>query len=589
MNPARYSRLGLILAPLLSACASLVPPPPAVPAGVAHGRAGYGAEDAKSAAETLPDVALTDDVLYDILLGEIASHRGQINVTALTLGRVAKQTRDPRVAERAALAAIYAKQYGEALKSAELWVELRPDDTEAREALAAVLLELDRMPEARAHFERMLEIEGRRRNLDHVFPRIAAVLSRQASRSGTLDLMQSLVARHPRVAAAQFALAHLAVRAGDLDRAGAAAERALQLRPDWEEAAQFRARIFISQKDMARAQAFYESFLQDYAGSTHTRLTYARFLIDQKQWEKALEQFQRIVAASPEDADAIYAVGLLSLQTNRLVEAEKYLKLALTLRPGNDQAKLYLGQVAEQARRYEEAARWYADVGPGDSRFEAQARLGIMMAKLGDLAGARRHLQDISAENEAQRVQLALAEEQVLREAKQYQAALDMLGRALTTLPDNKDLLYARSLVAEKLNLVEVAERDLRAILKQDARNANALNALGYLLADRGLRLEEAQTLLRDAMALKPDDPFILDSYGWLQYRLGNSAEAIRHLRRALALRSDAEISAHLGEVLWVTGERREAESVWDRALKDTPDNEALLGVINKFREKRKE
>lgn len=569
MNPARSRYLWPILIPLLAGCASLTSATPPV---------------AEPAAEPLPGVALTEDVLYDVLLGEIASHRGQINVTAVTLGRVAQQTRDPRLAERAALAAIYAKQYGEALKSAQLWVELRPDDIDAHEALAAVLLELDRAPEARAHFERMLAIESMRQNLGQAYPRIAAVLSRHASRPGILDTMQSLVARHPRVPAAHFAFAHLAVRAGDLDRAGAAAERALQLRPDWEEAAQFRARIFISQKDMVRAQAFYESFLQDQPGATQTRLNYARFLIDQKQWEKALDQFQRIVAASPEDADAIYAVGLLSLQTNRLTEAEKYLKLALTLRPANDQAKLYLGQVAEQLRHYEDARRWYGDIGPGESYFEAQARLGIMIAKLGDLAAARRHLQGIDPENDAQRVQLALAEEQVLREAKQYREALDTLGRALAALPDNKDLLYARSLIAEKLDLIDVAERDLRAILKQDAKNANALNALGYMLADRGQRLDEAQKLLREAMVLKPDDPFILDSYGWLLYRLGNGAEAIKHLRRALALRSDAEISAHLGEVLWVTGERREAESVWDRALKDTPDNEALLGVIRKFK-----
>ena len=212
-----------------------------------------------------------------------------------------------------------------------------------------------------------------------------------------------------------------------------------------------------------------------------------------------------------------------------------------------------------------------------------------MLARLGDLAAARRHLQGIAPGNDTQRVQLVLAEEQILREARQYHEALDMLGRALTALPENKDLLYARSLIAEKLSLAEVAERDLRAILRQDPKNVNALNALGYTLADRGTRLDEAQGLLREAMALKPDDPFILDSYGWLQYRLGNNGEAVKYLRRALELRSDAEISAHLGEVLWVTGERREAESVWDRALKDTPDNEALLGVINKFREKRKE
>lgn len=568
MHPLRVA-IAVALLPGLAACASLTP---------AH------APVSKPTAEVLPEVALDDDVLYDILLGEIASHRGQINVTALTLGRVAKQTRDPRVAERAALAAIYAKQYTEALPSAQLWAELRPDDVEAHEALAAVLLELDRAVEARTHFERILAIESQRRNLDQAYPRIAAVLSRQASRAGTLDLMQALVALHPRAATGHFALAHLAVRTGDLDRAGVAAERALQLRPGWEEAAQFRARILVSQKDTARALAFYESFLRDNTGATATRLNYARFLIDQKLWEQALEQFQQIVATSPEDADAIYAVGLLSLQTNRLTEAERYFKLTLKLRPTNDQARLYLGQTAEQARRHDEAARWYREIGPGENYFEAQARLGIMIARQGDVAGARRHLQGIDAENESQRVQIALAEEQILREAKQHQAALDALTRALAGLPGNKDLLYARALVAEKLNLADVAERDLRAILKQDPKNANALNALGYTLADRGVHLNEAQTLLREAMALKPDDPFILDSYGWLLYRLGNNSEAVKYLRRAIELRSDAEISAHLGEVLWVTGDRREAESVWDRALKDTPDNEALIGVIKKFR-----
>jgi len=573
MHAFRLRLLGWLLAPLVTACASFAPP-----------RTPMAPDRPAGPAPALPEAELTEDVLYNVLLGEIAGHRGRIDVTAETLGRVAQQTRDPRLAERAALAGIFAKQYAAALPPAQLWVALRPEDVEAREALAVVLLELERIAEARTQLEQLLMIEAKRLNLDQAYPRIAAVLSRQASRPGTLETMQALVARYPRVAAAHFASAHLAVRAGDLERAGQAAERALQLKPGWEEAALFRARILVSRKETARAQEFYEAFLQEHPDASNTRLNYARFLIDQKLWEKALEQFQHIVARTPDDADSIYAVGLLSLQTNRLAAAEKYLKLALTLRPGNDQARLYLGQVAEQNRRYEEAAQWYRDIGPGEHWFEGQARLGIMIAKLGDVPGARRHLQAIAVESDQQRAQLALAEEQILREAKRYREALEMLGDTLAALPGNKDLLYARSLVAEKLDLVGVAENDLRAILKQDPKNANALNALGFMLADRGQRLNEAQTLLREAMALKPDDPFIIDSYGWLQYRLGNSAEAIKYLRRALELRSDAEISAHLGEVLWVTGERREAESVWNRALKDTPDHEVLLGVIKKFK-----
>jgi tetratricopeptide (TPR) repeat protein len=380
-------------------------------------------------------------------------------------------------------------------------------------------------------------------------------------------------------------MAHLAVRAGNLDEALAAAERALKLKPDWEAAAVFKARILVSQKDPQAADAFFEAYLKEHPQATNLRMNYARQLIDQKQWERAHEQFKRVIAAQPDDADAVYAVGLLSLQTNRLDEAEKYLKKALELRPENDQARVYLGQVAEQRKRYAEAIRWYEQVSYGEFYFEAQARIGVMIARQGDLPRARAHLQAIEVASEAQKVQRVLAEEQILREARQYAEAYAVLNKALVEMPGDKDLLYARALVAEKLNRIDVVEADLREVIKKDPKNAHALNALGYTLTDRTTRYDEAHELLKQALALRPDDAFILDSMGWLQYRLGNHTEAVKYLKRALEVRDDAEISAHLGEVLWVMGNRNEAESVWSRALKDTPDNEALLDAIKKFKQ----
>jgi tetratricopeptide (TPR) repeat protein len=380
-------------------------------------------------------------------------------------------------------------------------------------------------------------------------------------------------------------MAHLAVRAGNLDEALAAADRALALKPEWEAAAVFKARILISQKDAQAADAFFTAYLKQHPDASNLRMNYARQLIDQKQWERAHEQFKRVIAAQPDDADAVYAVGLLSLQTNRLDEAEKYLTQALTLRPDNDQARIYLGQVAEQRKRYAEAIRWYEQVTASEFYFEAQARIGVMMARQGDLPRARAHLQAMEVANEGQRVQRALAEEQILREAKQYGEAYAALNKALAEMPGDKDLLYARALIAEKLNRIDVVEADLREVIKKDPKNAHALNALGYTLTDRTTRYDEADALLKQALALRPDDAFILDSMGWLHYRRGNHAEAVKFLKRALEVRNDAEISAHLGEVLWVMGNRNEAESVWNRALKDTPDNEALLDVIKKFKQ----
>ncbi len=547
-----------------------------------------GAEAARSALTLEVDAAepdgLDEQTVYEVLLGELAAQRGQMDVAADALGRAAERTRDPRLAERAALAALYAKQYDAARRVAALWVELQPASADARETLAAALIELNRVPEARRELEQVLSAERARDNLDQAFLRIAALLGRAGPRESAVALMRDLVNRYPDVAAGHFALAHLAVRAGDLDAAEAAIERALARKPDWQDAALFKASILVSQKNTAAAQRYFEEFLKAHPRATSVRLHYARHLIEQKQWERAREQFKQVVTDTPDDVDSMYAVGLLALQTNRLDEAESYLKRVLTLRPDNDQARIYLGQALEQNRRYGDAARWYGEVKSGEYYFEAQLRLGIMTAKQGDLPKARNLLHALPTENNQQIVQRVLAEEQVLRDAKEFHEALGVLNKALEQLPGDKDLLYARALTAERLNMLNVLESDLRAILEVEPKNVNALNALGYTLADRTNRYTEAQSLLTQALEQKPDDPFVLDSMGWLHYRQGNNGEALKYLRRALTIRGDAEIAAHLGEVLWVTGDRREAESVWTRALHDAPDSDALRDVIKKFK-----
>jgi len=540
---------------------------------------------AEIAGQDLPKQPLTADVLYYLLLGEIAGHRGELDVSVNALTRTAIKTRDPRLAERATLAALYARRSHEALMTAQLWAELRPKSSEAQEALAAAYMETNGLDSARQHFQRMLELAGEH-GLPQAYLRIAATLGRQSNRAGALDVMRALVKLHDDKAVAHYALAHLSVRVSDLDSAIQSIDRALVLNPEWEDAALFKARVLVSLKDTPRVIHFHEEYLKKYPHASSVRLSYARLLVDLKHWDKAREQFKRVVADSPKNAEATFTVALLALQGNSLDEAEKYLKRTLELQPENDQARLYLGQVAEQRKRYDEAIRWYGEVESPDQLFEAQSRLAVALSRQGKVEQAREHLHGMHPQSEAQRVQLALAEEQILREAKRYDEAFDVLTRVLGELPDNTDLLYARALVAEKINRIDVTESDLRRILKKEPKNSHALNALGYTLADRTTRYTEALKLIEQALAVKPDDPFILDSMGWIQFRLGNYPEAVKYLRTAFEKRADAEIAAHLGEVLWVMGDRVAAESVWKGALKQTPDNEALIGVINKFKGK---
>jgi tetratricopeptide (TPR) repeat protein len=558
------------LAALLVACQTVSPQPEM-------------ADAAASEKQALPSMPLAPDVLYQLLLGEIAGHRGQLDVSVSALSRAAQKTRDPRLAERAALAALHARRPADALPNALLWVELMPQSSEAHEALAAALMEAGKPAEAQQHFEKIIELGGDA-GLSQSYLRIAATLGRQSNRTDALEVMRALVQQHPDKAVAQYALAHLAVRVSDLDTSMTAIDRALAISPGWEDAALFKARVLVSQKDMSKVLQYYERYLDSYPRASNMRLGYARLLVDLKQWDKARDQFKRVVADSPRDVEATFTVALLALQSNDLDEAERFLKRALDLQPENDQARLYLGQVAEQRKQYEAAIEWYSTVESAEMHFEAQSRLGIALARQGNLDQARAHLHNLVPKTEAQKVQLALAEEQILRDAKQYSEAFNVLSRVLGELPDNADLLYARALVAEKLDRVEVAEKDLRRILKKDPKNPNALNALGYTLADRTTRYTEALALIEQAHALKPDDPFILDSLGWTHYRLGNHGEAVRYLRSAFDKRADAEIAAHLGEVLWVMGDRAGAESVWKNALQLTPDNEALLAVIRRFK-----
>jgi tetratricopeptide (TPR) repeat protein len=248
-----------------------------------------------------------------------------------------------------------------------------------------------------------------------------------------------------------------------------------------------------------------------------------------------------------------------------------------------DVVRFYLGQLNEDRKRPDEALKWYSAVAQGEQFIPAQARYAAILAKQGRLPEARKHLQQATASSPQQRVQLTQAEAQLLRDANAYQEAFDVLGQALAQMPDNPDLLYDHAMAAEKLNRLDILEANLKQLIKLRPDHAHAYNALGYTLADRNQRVEEAYRLIETALKLAPDDPFIQDSMGWVLYRMGRNQEGLDYLQRAFKQRPDAEIAAHLGEVLWVLDQRDGARKIWTEALKAHPDNELLQGTVKRF------
>lgn len=566
--------IAAFIASLLSACAQLPAEAPSV--------AAQPAPVAQPKKPVLPNQALTEQVLYEFLLAEVAGQRGDLDLSTQAYLDLAKNTRDPRIAQRATEVALFARASQQALEAATLWQQLDPESPQARQSTAALLVNSGKLDEARPHLEKLIAGEGDRKGAG--FIHLNNLLARQADKQAVLKLVRELAAGYPDMVEAHFAVAQAAMNAGQAEEAGAKIQAAFKLQPGWEPAALLQAQMLQSVSKDA-VIGYLRDFLKDYPKARDVRLTYARVLVGEKRYPEAREQFQLLLAEAPNHAEVTMAVGLLSMQLNDLDAAEGYFKRVLELDHKNDDlVRVYLGQLSEARQRYDEAAHWYGSVGKGEQYLPAQIKVAAMLAKQGKLDEARKQLQELPTQNNQQRVVLIQAEAQLLREAKAYREVFDLLTHSLEKLPNYPDLLYEHGMAAEKIDKLDVMEQDLRKLIQLKPEHAHAHNALGYTLADRTSRLDEAKQLVEQALKLSPEDPFILDSMGWVYYRMGKFAEALDYLKRAYTLRPDPEIAAHLGEVLWVHGSREEADKVWSAALKEAPENEVLSGAVKKFK-----
>jgi tetratricopeptide (TPR) repeat protein len=525
---------------------------------------------------------LDESNLYDLLLGEIALQRDDTALAAQTYIEVARRTLDPRVARRAIEVANFARQPELALEAAKIWYSVEPASPQAIQVVAALLVSTKRVDEAEPYLEKLLAADGV--NIESGFLQLNRLLAGNPDKASNLRVVRKLAARHPQLAQAQFAIAQAALAAGDDAGALSAIRQATALRPEWETAAIFEAQI-LQKRSPGEAAKSLGAFIEKNPAAREARLNYARALVLDKRYPEARKQFEALLAANPGNADVVYAVGLLAFQLKDFQVAEENMKRLLTMgyRDPNG-VKYLLGQIAEEQKQWPRAIEWYKQIDGGDNALPARLRTANAIAKQGKLDEARAYLKRIEAENEGEQVQLIVAEAQLLREANRARDAYDMLGQALKKDPDQPELLYDYALTAEKLERFDVLESNLRKLIQVRPDHAHAYNALGYSFAERNLRLPEAKKLIERALELAPEDYYIVDSMGWVLYRQGDLKAAAQQLRRAYGARPDAEIGAHLGEVLWVMGERNEADRVWKESLDVSPDNETLLKTIKRLK-----
>lgn len=535
----------------------------------------------------LPSLNLTEDLLYKLLRAELAYQRGDWQLAYVTMLVSAQETRDPRLARRAAEIALSVKRTGEALSAVRLWRELAPASDEANQFYLGLVVLGDNLAEAKPIFvERLREVRPQARGL--LILQIQRLLASTKDKQAAFALMEELVAPYPDLVESHIALAHGAFANKELTRARIEAQQALKIKPDLEIAA-----LMVAQTmdDRADALQSLSTFLDANPKARDIRIAYAKILIDDKQYDQARKQFDILLQEKPNDPTILYAMGILAAQVNDRATAEKYLTAYMAELEENPdesrdpvQALLILAQIAEDRKDYPAALKWLSQVDPGPAYLEAQINSAQIMALSGDLHGARDLLAHLKPEGQRESVQLVVADAQLLRDADRMPEALAVMAKGAERFPDDTGLLYDYAMLAEKANRLDLMETLLRKIILIAPKNQHAYNALGYSLAERNVRLQEAYTLIEKALELAPEDPFIMDSMGWVQFRLGRLQEAEDYLRRAYALRPDVEIGVHLGEVLWTKGEKESAQQFWREANQKDPQNDLLKSTLARLR-----
>ncbi len=529
----------------------------------------------------LPARSLDQEILYKFLLSEIAGQRGNAQLAAQGYYDLAKSTKDPRLAKRATEAAFYAKMNALALDAAMLWYETDKGSKQAQQALTNALVSSNKLQEAKPHLLQLIASEG---NPGQALLQLNNLLSRHQYMAAVLALVMDVAKSYPKAPEAHFAVAQAAVGAGKAELAGVEIREAIEIKPEWEAAHLFNAQLIQQSESAAKAQEYLRGVVERYPKAKDLRLSYARALVSGKQLPEAKTQYEKLLEELPNHADLVVTTGLISLQLNDFSAAERHLRRALDLNYKDPEAvKFYLGQTFEEQKRMDEAMTWYRSVDGGDQYIPAQTRYAFLLSKQKKLSEARQHLKQVRAEDDEQKVQITQADAHLLREAKSFQESYDVLQRALEGKPDHLDLLYDLAMVAERLQKIDVLESSLRRVIQLKPDHAQAYNALGYTLADRNERLPEAKQYVEKALKLSPGDAFILDSLGWVHYRMGNNKEGLEFLQQAFAQRPDPEIAAHLGEVLWKSGRQGDAEKIWRDSLKEHPENDLLVDTVKRF------
>lgn len=567
---------------LLNGCASSVDKP-IVPAKSVTPKV---TEMKEKALQKEANTAIDPDVMFMLLAAEIAGQREQYDVALEGYMEAAKRVNDPRFAERAAVIAMYMKDSPKTQEAVSLWLKQDAKNLTARKIAALSALRSGDKQAAVEHLSILLKTEPA--NFENTLLELSSVLQKEGKLDVVYDTLTALSLQQPNQAVIYFVQSLLAMQVKNGALAEQQIQKALRIQPDWDKALILQAQIAMLSGDTNKAKTAIKNASLKYPNNEKIKKLLAQVLIKTENYKEAGEIYQQLIAANPKDTDSKLTLGLVYLQLNQDNQAEDIFNQLLEQPDLANQANFYLGKIEEKRGATDKALVWFDKVTEGDFAFDAAIEAVTLLAKDQQFDAANARLSTLANRFPKQKLRILLIQAETYSQQKQYQKAFDLLTTALAEQPDQQELLYTRALIAEHLNKKEVLEKDLKQILAKDPDNVEALNALGYSLLDDPKRYAEAEIYLQKAFKLRPEEAVIMDSYGWLQFKMGRTEVALGYLQRAYAKQQENEIAAHIAEVLWALGRKEEAKKLFDKVIKDAPEDEYLLDFQQRILKKAK-
>jgi|694.fasta_scaffold44544_3 tetratricopeptide (TPR) repeat protein len=521
------------------------------------------------------NTVIDEEVLYLLMAAELAGQRNQYDLALDAYLQAAKRVDDPRIAERAVKIGLFLKDERRTQEALAVWLEKDGKNLGARKFALLLAIKNANRNSALENINAMLQEDPA--GFEAGLLELIKLFEKEGRAQFTYDVLEEVSKQQPTQVSVLFLQAVLATMLPDNALAQEKISKALELQPDWNKAVIFQAQLAGRSGDLVKARRYLEKAVKQAPEDLQLRKMLIEVLVNTEAYDDAIRVCQNVLDEKPDDAESLFSIALIYAQQNQLDKAENYLEKLLSNPEWDDQASFYLGKLEMQKRRPEKALAWFDKVVDGRMAFDADmAGLSIVMNLKRQNEVEQRVLR-MENKYPEQRLRILTTKAEFLNQQGDYQQAFDVLTAVLKEEPDNRDVLYARALVAEKMDRLDLLESDLLSILRKNPDDVGALNAMGYTLTDKTERYDEAEKYLKRAIELQPNEAVVIDSYGWLLFKKGQAEQALNYLQQAYEKQAENEIAAHLIEVLWSVGGRKEAKELFDSIYKKSPEDEYLL------------